>query len=94
MRAIKNNPAGNGQKKRRCAKPENQSVTPAVVQQIKDVYDAANSSFAETIDAMVALLTEYLGNCKVASTSWPEKLRRLATQLEGERCPEGEDCRL
>lgn len=94
MRAIKNNPAGEGAKKRRCAKAQDLSVTPAVVQQIKDVYDAQTSTFDETIDAMVALLAEYLGNCKVASTSWPDKLSRLAAQLNSERCEDGVDCRL
>ena len=38
--AIKNNRAGSGKRKRKCAKPENQSVTPEVVQEIKDVYDS------------------------------------------------------
>jgi len=94
MRAIKNNPAGDGAKKRRCAKPEDESVTPAVVQQIKDVYDATNSTFDETIDAMVALLKEYVGSCQVASLNWPLKLRKLAQSLNTERCPVGEDCRV
>ena len=93
-RAIENNPSGSGKKKRRCAKPEDESVTPQVVGMIKDVFADSDATFDETIAAMVALLGEFLGRCRVASASWPEKLRKLATQLESERCPVGTDCRL
>merc|ERR1712050_522199 len=92
-RAIENNPAGTGEKKRRCAKQQDQSVTAGVVQQIKDVYDASQATFRETADAMKALLKEYLGKCKVANTSWPDKLEKLASSIEKDMCPVGIDCR-
>lgn len=91
--AIENNPASDGEKKRRCAKSEELSVTPEVVQQIKDVYDARAATFRETTDAMIALLEEYLGVCKKAKVSWPKRLEKLAKGVENDRCPVGVDCR-
>lgn len=92
--AIENNPASDGPKKRRCAKEQDLSVTKGVVQQIKDVYDANNNaSFRETTEAMVALLQEYLGDCKMANKNWPERLKRLASDIEKDMCPIGVDCR-
>lgn len=93
-KAIANNPAGTGQKKRRCAKAEDISVTPEVVQMIKDVYDATSSTFQETTEAMIALLAEYLSECRVANSNWPTKLRNLAGDIAADRCADGEDCRL
>jgi len=92
-RAIQNNRAGTGSKKRRCAKPEDETVTPNVVQMIKDVYDASTSTFDQVTGAMVALLDEYLGQCKVASSSWPDKLQKLTNELAQDSCQNGEDCR-
>lgn len=87
--AISNNPASKGSKKRRCAKLETESVTPEVVQQIKDVYVSRNVGFTQTVEAMINLLAEYLGNCRRANTSWPLKLEKLARGIINDSCPNG-----
>lgn len=85
LRALKNNPGSDGPKKRRCAKSEDISVSNNTVQMMKDLSDNENPDFRDAMDALQALIVEYLGNCKIGGEKWPKRVSSFAAAIESQR---------
>jgi len=85
LKALQNNPASAGSKKRRCAKPETQSVSDEVVQIMMDLSDNENADFRDAMSAMEALITEFLGDCRVGGEKWPKRVSAFGSKVEDDR---------
>merc|ERR1712109_323975 len=86
LRALQNNPGSpSGFKKRRCAKSEAESVSNETVQIMKDLADNENADFRDAMAAMSALITEYLGDCRIGGKRWPVRVSDFADAIEGDR---------
>jgi hypothetical protein len=85
LRALQNNPDSDGPKRRRCAVGQNTSVSDATVQLMKDLADNESPDFRDAMEALSALITEYLGNCRVGGEKWPVRVSEYADDVEGDR---------
>jgi len=86
LRALQNNPGSPaGYKKRRCAKSQQISVSNETVQMMKDLADNNNPDFRDAMGALTALITEYLGGCRIGGKRWPVRVSEYADAVEGDR---------
>jgi len=86
LRALQNNPGSPaGFKKRRCAKSQKLSVSDDTVQLMKDLADHKNPDFRDSMGALSALITEFLGNCRIGGKKWPMRVSDFADKVEGDR---------
>lgn len=84
-RALSNNPGSSGPKQRRCAKSQDESVSNETVQIMKDLYDNDQADFRDAMAAMEALITEFLGNCRVGGQKWPVRVTQFGEAVEDDR---------
>merc|ERR1711990_395357 len=85
-RALQNNPGSPaGFKKRRCAKSQKESVSNETVELMKALADANNPDFRDAMEALTALITEFLGGCRIGGKRWPVRVSDYADAVEGDR---------
>lgn len=85
LKALKNNPGSSGPKKRRCAKSQNISVSDSTVRILQQLADNNNPDFRDAMGAMDALISEFLGNCRIGGKKWPVRVTEFANAIEGDR---------
>lgn len=88
LRALQNNPGSpDGFKKRRCAKSEAEPVSDATVRIMMSLADMknGNADFRDAMGAMEALITEFLGDCRIGGKRWPERVSDFAERVEDDR---------
>lgn len=86
VNALKNNPDGTGEKTRRCAKGEQQSVSEEVAMSVADMY-AHGGDFNRCMTELESLVGEYLSKCKVGQKKWPEKIALFSADIQKARMP-------
>lgn len=86
LKALQNNPGSPaGFKKRRCAKSEAISVSNETVALMKALSDNESRDFRDAMEALTALITEYLGDCKIGGKVWPMRVADYANDVDGDR---------
>jgi len=86
LRALQNNPGSpKGFKKRRCAKSQKISVDDSTVELMKNLADNNNPDFRDAMEALSALITEFLGGCRIGGKKWPVRVSDYADNVEGDR---------
>jgi len=86
LRALQNNPGSPaGFKKRRCAKSQQESVSNETVQIMMNLSDNETADFRDAMAAMEALITEFLGNCKIGGKRWPLRVSEFGAKVEADR---------
>merc|ERR1712003_448506 len=85
LRALQNNPGSPaGFKKRRCAKSQKESVSNETAELMKSLADNNNPDFRDAMEALTALISEFLGNCKIGGKKWPVRVSKYANDVEGD----------
>merc|ERR1712157_453307 len=84
LRALQNNPGSPaGYKKRRCAKSQKEPVSNETVELMKSLADNNNPDFRDAMEALTALISEFLGNCKIGGKkNGPSEFLNTLTMLK------------